>query len=75
MFVSMVCVRARREKIPEEMHTKMVMTQGSIRRTKKFKVNTEEQQNETFPSKLKRTTTPCLQTQPTESEMGHSQDG
>lgn len=42
----MECVEARREKVPEEMHSRMLMTEGGIGKTKKFEANAKEQQSE-----------------------------
>lgn len=39
-------MEARREKVPEEMHSRMLMTEGGIGKTKKFEANAKEQQNE-----------------------------
>lgn len=39
-------MEARREKVPEEMHSRMLMTEGGIGKTKKFEANAKEQQSE-----------------------------
>lgn len=40
---------ARREKLLEEVHTRILTTYGGVRSTEKFRVNIEEEQTETDP--------------------------